>query len=222
MLKIIVVLNNILVLQVYPIFFIHEINIARVNKNNKCMCLNMLVVGQKKIFMGHKEDRMRFENIDDNTDEPGANQYPIFFIHEINIARVNKNNKCMCLNMLVVGQKKIFMGHKEDRMRFENTDDNTDEPGANVSKRPRLTPLADASNPIMAQGSSLPVEVMMVDGLYGRKEQEGLLKCLQGIEQSHPLDCAVATSGIDNTIKILYLDVAAQILYSFGLIYFGI
>ena len=44
-----------------------------------------------------------------------------------------------------------FMGHKEDRMRFENTDDNTDEPGANVSKRLRLTPLADASNPIMAQ-----------------------------------------------------------------------
>jgi hypothetical protein len=32
------------------------------------------------------------------------------------------------------------------------------------------------------QGSSLPVEVMMVDGLYGRKEQEGLLKCLQGME----------------------------------------
>uniref|UniRef100_A0A804QVD1 Uncharacterized protein n=1 Tax=Zea mays TaxID=4577 RepID=A0A804QVD1_MAIZE len=43
------------------------------------------------------------------------------------------------------------MGHKEDRMRFENTDDNTDEPGANVSKRLCLTPLADASNPIMAQ-----------------------------------------------------------------------
>uniref|UniRef100_A0A804NZ91 Myb-like domain-containing protein n=1 Tax=Zea mays TaxID=4577 RepID=A0A804NZ91_MAIZE len=29
---------------------------------------------------------------------------------------------------------KKFMGHKEDRMRFENIDDNTDEPGANVSK----------------------------------------------------------------------------------------
>ncbi|KAL5670462.1 hypothetical protein ACJX0J_022683 [Zea mays] len=27
------------------------------------------------------------------------------------------NNMDMCLNMLVVGQKKIFMGHKEDRMR---------------------------------------------------------------------------------------------------------
>lgn len=87
------------------------------------------------------------------------------------------------------------------------------------------------------QGSSLPVEVMMVDGLYGRKEQEGLLKCLQGMElvsgnyistsfsvtflilllmcftfsivvnciQSHPFDCAVATSGIDNTIKVYNL-----------------
>lgn len=73
---------------------------------------------------------------------------------------------------------------------------------------------------------------MMVDGSYGRKEQEGLLKCLQGIElviaisfltvaileycfscapisslvvnciQAHPYDCAVATSGIDNTIKV--------------------
>ena len=44
-----------------------------------------------------------------------------------------------------------FMGPKEDRMGFENNDDNTDEPGADVSKRLRLTPLADASNPIMAQ-----------------------------------------------------------------------
>ena len=76
---------------------------------------------------------------------------------------------------------------------------------------------------------------MMVDGSYGRKEQEGLLKCLQGMElviaisflpvaileccfscapisslvvnciQSHPYDCAVATSGIDNTIKVFDL-----------------
>jgi hypothetical protein len=36
-------------------------------------------------------------------------------------------------------------------MGFENDDDITDEPGADVSKRLRLTPLADASNPIMAQ-----------------------------------------------------------------------
>lgn len=35
---------------------------------------------------------------------------------------------------------------------------------------------------LLQQGSSLPVEVMMVDGLYGRREQEGLLKCLQGME----------------------------------------
>jgi hypothetical protein len=28
----------------------------------------------------------------------------------------------------------------------------------------------------------LPVEVMMVDGSYGKKEQEGLLKCLQEME----------------------------------------
>jgi hypothetical protein len=75
------------------------------------------------------------------------------------------------------------------------------------------------------------VEVMMVGGLFGRREQEGLLKCLQEMEpvtifefpvllpsklalshlllslvvnciQSHPFDCAVATSGIDNTIKV--------------------
>ncbi|CAL4889446.1 unnamed protein product [Urochloa decumbens] len=44
-----------------------------------------------------------------------------------------------------------FMGPKEDRMGFDNDDDITDEPGAHVSKRLRLTPLADASNPIMAQ-----------------------------------------------------------------------
>lgn len=44
-----------------------------------------------------------------------------------------------------------FMGPKEDRMGFENDDDITDETGAGVSKRLRLTPLADASNPIMAQ-----------------------------------------------------------------------
>ncbi|EES04686.1 hypothetical protein BDA96_04G084300 [Sorghum bicolor] len=44
-----------------------------------------------------------------------------------------------------------FMGPREDRMGFENNDDNTDEPGADVSKRLHLTPLADASNPIMAQ-----------------------------------------------------------------------
>lgn len=44
-----------------------------------------------------------------------------------------------------------FMGAKEDRMGFENDDDITDDPGAGVSKRLRLTPLADASNPIMAQ-----------------------------------------------------------------------
>ncbi|CAO2044907.1 unnamed protein product [Urochloa humidicola] len=44
-----------------------------------------------------------------------------------------------------------FMGPKEDRMGFENDDDINDEPEADVSKRLRLTPLADASNPIMAQ-----------------------------------------------------------------------
>ncbi|CAN6271779.1 unnamed protein product [Urochloa humidicola] len=44
-----------------------------------------------------------------------------------------------------------FMGPKEDRMGFENDDDINHEPEANVSKRLRLTPLADASNPIMAQ-----------------------------------------------------------------------
>ncbi|KAF8769604.1 hypothetical protein HU200_006198 [Digitaria exilis] len=44
-----------------------------------------------------------------------------------------------------------FMEPKEDRMGFENDDDITDDPGAGVSKRLCLTPLADASNPIMAQ-----------------------------------------------------------------------
>ena len=44
-----------------------------------------------------------------------------------------------------------FMGPKEDRMGFENDDDTTDEPGTDVSKRQRLSPLADASNPILAQ-----------------------------------------------------------------------
>ncbi|CAN6246824.1 unnamed protein product, partial [Urochloa humidicola] len=44
-----------------------------------------------------------------------------------------------------------FMGPKEDRMGFENDDDINDEPEADVSKRLRFTPLADASNPIMAQ-----------------------------------------------------------------------
>ena len=44
-----------------------------------------------------------------------------------------------------------FMGPKEDRMGFENDDDTTDEPGTDVSKRLRLSPLADASNPILAQ-----------------------------------------------------------------------
>ena len=43
------------------------------------------------------------------------------------------------------------MGPKEDRMGFENDDDTTDEPGTDVSKRLRLSPLADASNPILAQ-----------------------------------------------------------------------
>ncbi|KAJ1278324.1 hypothetical protein BS78_04G071800 [Paspalum vaginatum] len=44
-----------------------------------------------------------------------------------------------------------FMGPKENRMGFENDDGITDEPGADAAKRLRLTPLADASNPIMAQ-----------------------------------------------------------------------
>ena len=44
-----------------------------------------------------------------------------------------------------------FMGPKEDRMGFENDDDTTDEPGTDVSKRQHLSPLADASNPILAQ-----------------------------------------------------------------------
>ncbi|XP_062223828.1 SWI/SNF complex subunit SWI3B-like [Phragmites australis] len=44
-----------------------------------------------------------------------------------------------------------FMGPKEDKMQFENDDDINDDSGADISKRLRLTPLADASNPIMAQ-----------------------------------------------------------------------
>ncbi|KQJ93813.1 SWI/SNF complex subunit SWI3B isoform X2 [Brachypodium distachyon] len=44
-----------------------------------------------------------------------------------------------------------FMGPKEDKMQFETDDDITDESRAEISKRVRLTPLADASNPIMAQ-----------------------------------------------------------------------
>ncbi|KAF0935791.1 hypothetical protein E2562_035759 [Oryza meyeriana var. granulata] len=43
-----------------------------------------------------------------------------------------------------------FMGPKEDKMQFEN-DDFNEESGSQISKRLRLTPLADASNPIMAQ-----------------------------------------------------------------------
>lgn len=44
-----------------------------------------------------------------------------------------------------------FLGPKEDKSRLVNDDDVTDDPGADISKRLRLTPLADASNPIMAQ-----------------------------------------------------------------------
>ncbi|KAL5211265.1 hypothetical protein ABZP36_022112 [Zizania latifolia] len=44
-----------------------------------------------------------------------------------------------------------FMGLKEDKMQFENDDDFIDESGSQISKRLRLTPLADAGNPIMAQ-----------------------------------------------------------------------
>ncbi|GJN19257.1 hypothetical protein PR202_gb06512 [Eleusine coracana subsp. coracana] len=46
-----------------------------------------------------------------------------------------------------------FLGLKEDKLRPVNDDDDdaTDEPGADVSKRLRLTPLSDASNPIIAQ-----------------------------------------------------------------------
>uniref|UniRef100_J3LAH8 SWI/SNF complex subunit SWI3B n=1 Tax=Oryza brachyantha TaxID=4533 RepID=J3LAH8_ORYBR len=43
-----------------------------------------------------------------------------------------------------------FMGPKEDKMQFNN-DDSNEESGSQSSKRLRLTPLADASNPIMAQ-----------------------------------------------------------------------
>ncbi|KAK3156256.1 hypothetical protein QOZ80_2AG0104830 [Eleusine coracana subsp. coracana] len=45
-----------------------------------------------------------------------------------------------------------FLGLKEDKLRPVNDDDDaTDEPGTDVSKQLRLTPLADASNPILAQ-----------------------------------------------------------------------
>ena len=44
-----------------------------------------------------------------------------------------------------------FMGSKEQKLQFETDDDVTDESSAEISKRLRLTPLADASNPIMAQ-----------------------------------------------------------------------
>ncbi|KAM3227759.1 hypothetical protein ACQJBY_059469 [Aegilops geniculata] len=44
-----------------------------------------------------------------------------------------------------------FMGSKEQKMEFEIDDDVTNESRAEIPKRPRLTPLADASNPIMAQ-----------------------------------------------------------------------
>ncbi|KAL5655986.1 hypothetical protein ACJX0J_035305, partial [Zea mays] len=147
-------------------------------------------------FMGHKEDRMRcYVN---NNYRPGlspANFKRVEITEDAKPDWTDKETLHLLEAVLHYGEdwKKVsehvssrsekdciarfirlpfgeqFMGHKEDRMRFENTDDNTDEPGANVSKRLCLTPLADASNPIMAQ--------------------------------SHPLDCAVATSGIDNTIK---------------------
>lgn len=44
-----------------------------------------------------------------------------------------------------------FMGSKERKMQFEIDDDVADESRAEIPKRLRLTPLADASNPIMAQ-----------------------------------------------------------------------
>jgi SWI/SNF related-matrix-associated actin-dependent regulator of chromatin subfamily C len=44
-----------------------------------------------------------------------------------------------------------FLGPKEDKSQLVNDDAVTDEPGADVSKQLRLTPLADASSPIMAQ-----------------------------------------------------------------------
>jgi SWI/SNF related-matrix-associated actin-dependent regulator of chromatin subfamily C len=44
-----------------------------------------------------------------------------------------------------------FMGSKEQKLQFETDDEVTDESRAENSKRLRLTPLADASNPIMAQ-----------------------------------------------------------------------
>jgi SWI/SNF related-matrix-associated actin-dependent regulator of chromatin subfamily C len=43
------------------------------------------------------------------------------------------------------------MGSKDQKLQFETDDDVADESRAEVSKRLRLTPLADASNPIMAQ-----------------------------------------------------------------------
>lgn len=43
------------------------------------------------------------------------------------------------------------MGPMEDIMQFENDDNIDDESGAETSKRLRLTPLADVSNPMMAQ-----------------------------------------------------------------------
>jgi SWI/SNF related-matrix-associated actin-dependent regulator of chromatin subfamily C len=43
------------------------------------------------------------------------------------------------------------MGSKEQKLQFETDDEVTDESRAENSKRLRLTPLADASNPIMAQ-----------------------------------------------------------------------
>uniref|UniRef100_A0ACD5Z6C5 Uncharacterized protein n=1 Tax=Avena sativa TaxID=4498 RepID=A0ACD5Z6C5_AVESA len=48
-----------------------------------------------------------------------------------------------------------FMGSKEQKLQFETDDDVTDESRAEISKRLRLTPLADSSNPIMAQVSFL-------------------------------------------------------------------
>lgn len=44
-----------------------------------------------------------------------------------------------------------FMGPKEDKIQFGNDCDLNEESGSHISKRLRLTPLADASNPIMAQ-----------------------------------------------------------------------
>uniref|UniRef100_A0A0E0JWR0 SWIRM domain-containing protein n=1 Tax=Oryza punctata TaxID=4537 RepID=A0A0E0JWR0_ORYPU len=44
-----------------------------------------------------------------------------------------------------------FMGPKEDKIQFGNDCDLNEESGSHISKRLCLTPLADASNPIMAQ-----------------------------------------------------------------------